>query len=461
MNCPTSREWDLLAAEALEDERAESMLAHARTCHACREQVEAARRAHIDRVRMYEAFDRDHDELREQLMATLPAEPPRQSAADRLARGWYRLGDNVMSINKTTGRRATALLVPAACIAVFAFVLLFSSGERSAFAAALERLRTASTIVCTVTMPEGIEIEGIKLYADGKMYLSEEHGCRSEMFMNGMEITRHYARTDAPMIVVQPVTRTWMELDISEIAYLEMHEQSPDAFLRSLFKLTEDSATELGVEEVDGSAAAGYRIPGEKLGLSPSRDPNVPAAFAELWVDIETRLPVLFVLSTPMRGFGTRLVMHYSDFQWDQPLEASLFEPNIPDDYTKIDVKLARPTEEALLNALQRIRDLTGGRYPTTFDSIGVLSELHSLVPKENYAQFDKLGQQGMVQLGMEIAGGSMYYMKLLRDGHEPEYFGDTVTADDADQVLFRWKLDDGSTRLIFGDLRVETLPAE
>ena len=43
MNCPTANDWALLAMEAVEGEQAESMLAHARICPACREQLEAAR----------------------------------------------------------------------------------------------------------------------------------------------------------------------------------------------------------------------------------------------------------------------------------------------------------------------------------------------------------------------------------------------------------------------------------
>jgi len=54
-----------------------------------------------------------------------------------------------------------------------------------------------------------------------------------------------------------------------------------------------------------------------------------------------------------------------------------------------------------------------------------------------------------------------MFYMKLVRDGCEPEYFGDEVTAADADQVLVRWKQDAGRMRVIYGDLHAETLPAE
>ncbi len=35
-------------------------------------------------------------------------------------------------------------------------------------------------------------------------------------------------------------------------------------------------------------------------------------------------------------------------------------------------------------------------------------------------------------------------------------YYGDSVTADDVDKVLLRWRLDDGQYRVIYGDLRIE-----
>ena len=460
MKCPDAKDWDLLAVEALQGEQAESMLAHARTCRTCRAQFEAARRDHIDRVRMYEAFDRGHDMLREQLMAALPDEAPRRFGADRLARGWARLGGYVMSLNTTTGRRAIAVLAPAACILI-AVAIFLPPGQKSAFAAAIEHLERARTIVCRVTMPEGLKLHGMQFSAQGQLHMSDEYGSHSEMSMNGAVMIRQYAPVTGPMLLIQPMTRTYMEVDASELGFAGMTEQSPDAFVRALFTLTDDAATELGTDTVEEREVIGYRIPGEKLGFPPPRDPEAEEAYAELWVDRETRLPARFLVSMPILAQDTTLKMAYDQFEWDVPLEADLFEPDIPEDYVKLEARLARPTEAALMNALQRIRGLTGGRYPTSFDSISVLAELHPMITKAGMKQLDELGQTGIIELGMEISGGAMYYMKLVRDGHEPEYFGDTVTADDADQVLLRWKLDDGQTRVIYGDLRVETLPAE
>jgi hypothetical protein len=48
----------------------------------------------------------------------------------------------------------------------------------------------------------------------------------------------------------------------------------------------------------------------------------------------------------------------------------------------------------------------------------------------------------------------------MLKAGVEVEYFGGSVTARDFDKVLMRWRLDDGRYRVIYGDLRAETIDA-
>jgi len=43
-------------------------------------------------------------------------------------------------------------------------------------------------------------------------------------------------------------------------------------------------------------------------------------------------------------------------------------------------------------------------------------------------------------------------------NGITPAYYGKTVNPADKDKVLFRWRLDSGEYRVIFGDLRHETV---
>lgn len=459
MKCPPAGDWDLLASEALEADQAQPLLAHARTCSACRACFEAARRAHIDRVRTYEAFDQKHDELREQLMAALPDELPRRSDAGGLARGWARLGDVIMSMNKSASRRATAVLVPAACV-LAAVGLLLASSEKSAFAAAIEHLRQAKTIVCRITTPDGIESQGVKMQLEGKLYISEQHGARSDVFLNDTPVAQHFAPPTGPLLLVQAPTRTYMEITPDDADEMSAAERNPDAWVQRLRGLTDEQAGTLGERTFDGHEAVGFKIPGEKLGYastgSPERD-----AYGELWVDTETRLPVRFVMSMPVPAPGERVTLVFDQFEWDVPLEADLFKPQIDESFTKLDLQLTRPTEEALLNTLKEVSDLTGGRYTSTLEPASMMVELTTMLAESSKDLVRDMDHQGMMEFGIKIIAGGQYYQKLVREGHDPEYFGGDVTAADADQILLRWKLDNGQTRVIYGDLRIETLPVE
>jgi len=64
------------------------------------------------------------------------------------------------------------------------------------------------------------------------------------------------------------------------------------------------------------------------------------------------------------------------------------------------------------------------------------------------------------MQDAMTTATAILFYKKLAKEGKEPMYYGDTVTAEDGDLVLMRWKISDDEYRVIFGDLTVENASA-
>ncbi|MFQ5807328.1 MAG: hypothetical protein ACE5I3_12845 [Phycisphaerae bacterium] len=457
MRCPSAKDWDRLAMDLLEPAEAERLLAHARSCAACREQFQAARRAHTDRVRMYEAFDRDHDELREQLLAALPDDSPRRSGAGRLVRGWYRLGDYVMSLNTTAGRRAAALLAPAACILIA--VAIFLVPDNVVFAAVLERVRQAKTIVCRV---EGNVSSGMFAVAhSGQLSISAKHGTRYDMYANGVLITTQYFPQEGPVISVTPLAKMAMRMELSEDARRDPVAGQPDAWIRQLQELTADADRELEADTIDGHEVVGFEIAGEKLGLASVSPREAVESLGRLWVDVETWLPVRYEVRMPGPEVGAQMTVVYDQFEWNVPLEPELFEPDIPEDYFVVDVQMPARNEESLLDGLRFYAELTDAGYPSDLSMARVVGELVArLMVKRSVGASDDPVFQELMQKAMTIGGGCMFYQELVRAGREPEYFGDSVTRDDADQVLLRWKLDDGRLRVIYGDLRIETLPA-
>ena len=54
-----------------------------------------------------------------------------------------------------------------------------------------------------------------------------------------------------------------------------------------------------------------------------------------------------------------------------------------------------------------------------------------------------------------------MFYGTLVDGKKEPAYYGQSVTPEDANAVLLRWKVSDSEYRVIFGDLSVRTVTTE
>jgi hypothetical protein len=365
-----------------------------------------------------------------------------------------------MSFDSSARRRAAMILAPAACI-IIAFGVLLMPGQKSAFANAIEYLRHASTIVCKISVPSGTELHGVEINAEGTMHISAEHGTHTEMYAMGMLVQHQYTPLEGPTLMVSPPARSYFELDISEFALQdETVARSPQTWLEQIKKLEVEADTELGRDVIDGEPVVGFKVDGRKLGFESPQGKDASEAAMEIWVNELTQRPARIVVHVPMPGAQKPMSVVMDQFEWDKPLDAAIFEPDIPDDYVKLDVKFRTPSEETLLYALEKIGELSGGRYTSSLQTVTTISELAEMLSDEARAEIAGKGEQGMMQTALEVASGCAYYMKLVRQGSEPEYFGKTVTADDADEVLLRWRLDDGNMRVIYGDLHVETVPA-
>ncbi|MFC1761321.1 hypothetical protein ACFL6U_04490 [Planctomycetota bacterium] len=103
-------------------------------------------------------------------------------------------------------------------------------------------------------------------------------------------------------------------------------------------RLLECEYTHLGKSKIDGIAVEGFRTTDPALMGGMMSD-----LVFTIWVDQETRLPVR---SEMEMNVGEQVHMKGSthSIQWDVSVEASLFEPKIPDDYENaaagIDIKI-------------------------------------------------------------------------------------------------------------------------
>ncbi|MBI5862903.1 MAG: hypothetical protein HZB38_00030 [Planctomycetes bacterium] len=478
MSCPEPNNWDFLAMNALDDSQAEALHAHAAVCASCRDAFLAARRAHVDRLRRYEALDTNHDRLREQLMSALPHTSP---AGHGGSGGLRRLGEFVMSLNRPTSRRIAAVLAPAACIVIAAFFLLWPNQQRSAFASAMARLRAARTIVAHF---EAYMNHSPTPLQSGTLYLSDEHGMRFEATADGepfpgvpnvMGISMTH-QPGGPIVMVNEAMKFAFRMHTTNGRLTGwsggLDQSSPDRFLDGFRKLTGEADSALGRSTLDGREVEGFEISARKLGLefpgSEASDDSSEPSRARIYVDAESHLPVRMEIEIGMTmpGLGA---MHfgavYQDFQFDQPLDPALFLPTIPDGLRVIDVNVPDPTEETLLNVLRTYAEATG-RYPISLNPSRMSAELMITLVRQGNVPVNPddpmaVLSSDLVEKSMQVAMGCAFVQQLAREDRDVEYFGDIVTPEDTGEVLLRWTLPDGSTRVIDAALNATTLAPE
>jgi len=228
----------------------------------------------------------------------------------------------------------------------------------------------------------------------------------------------------------------------------------------------------LGRSIVDGVEAEGFR----------TTDPNYESGGGfknlrldvKMWVDVKTRLPVRYekVTSADFDRNGNRMSQQYVeyDYQWDVPVDASEFEPVIPDGYTVATApKKPAPTEENAIKGLKLYADLSG-HYPKNANwtseyqwSVFEKSEIPAAkrLQEEIKGLTEDEKANRLRDALLPLHGIGIFYGSLVRNAKDPAYYGETVTPKDADKVLMRWKISDNEYRVIFGDLHVETVTTE
>jgi len=230
----------------------------------------------------------------------------------------------------------------------------------------------------------------------------------------------------------------------------------------------------MGRATIDGIEVEGFQTTDPNVSILEYSGENKVEIDVKMWVDVKTRLPVRFDETvTHFDQMGDTIIKHVHvvmhDFQWDVPLDAAEFKPVIPDDYTGLVIKYpAHITEETAIQGLKLLVELLG-KYPEDTTSV---NEVLRLAEKSETPAAMRLKEEikgltkdeisnKLVDFLMPIRGLGRFCDILEFDKKDPAYYGKTVTPKDTDKVLLRWKVSDSEYRVIYGDLRVETVTKE
>lgn len=425
--CDRTRELleKMLHAELPPDEAA-LVEEHAAGCDACRKY----RGALLEDDRLLDRMTRSMDErisrMEERVMESI------DTGKERLVR--------------SAGGRAwkIALAAAAAIVVIVGYNLIFRGGPGDVvWARVIEQVANAQDYICRIDR-EADPWDDYEVVA----YFSKEYGQKKAIYMDGKL---------AAEVFVRPGDETIHLLHHKDEAYVTIGVTSEDA--KKLTDLTSAQDLvgyfrsfeyrEIGTREVGGVEATGIEVSDPALFAG-----NFEKGTVRLWVDSSTHWPVLIEREFEADSGRVHVNETLHDFRWNPALSKKDFAFEVPEGYGTLDFGKALSGEEGAIEGLRAYAAITGGRYPSApaFDTAA--SEIRE--DRDRLMKEGRWGPDAIKQL-FRYRDFSSFYQDLIENGVEVEYRGDSVRASDYDEVLMRWKLENGRWRVIYGDLRIET----
>lgn len=358
---------------------------------------------------------------------------------------------------------------------------LWSGTQSIALADVLNRIEQVRAYMyqmnMTITMSQEIvpgQSQSRQTETQGTILFAPEYGMKTTMNMNVSidpnqsqkmkMVQEQYLQPDKKrMLMIMPNEKKYAEMELNEQILEKSRNQNNDPRMMIEQLLTCDYQ-KVGKSHINGIEVDGFQTNDPAYMGGAMGDVDVI-----LWVDSETRLPVQVDMDMEIAG-QMHMTGAMTDFQWDVPVDASVFDPVIPDDYTSLTgepIKMPEMDETAAIEGLRLFAGYTG-RYPEELNLMKLMAEIGDILKSDTPAgqalknsvknQDEEAMSKTMVDtmLPLQAAGG--FYALLVREKKDPVYYGDIVTPETPDLVLLRWKISDDEYRVIFGDLGVQTV---
>ncbi|MEN6423960.1 MAG: carboxypeptidase-like regulatory domain-containing protein [Phycisphaerales bacterium] len=352
------------------------------------------------------------------------------------ARVWRRTARN---------RIAGVAVAAVVLLAVLIGIPLFNGDSNNVWARAFENTRKIGNYSfrhVRIEKNDGPEGSGVAVTTEEIWSVSTEQGVRIEGHANGQRDpagTTYILYDSNEIIKVCPATR--------EIERWPGHGSLRMGTPREMtLWLLEGDYVELGSRTVDGRVLVG--IENRRNSGSPPGHDDVEGWRQEIWFDKGTKLPAIIQVSFRSKSTGVFHEVLTDEFRYDVEFAPGLFTPGIPEGYTP-----------AGINGLRLSAELAGGKYPSYLSMEAVERELGGRTQVEEAIRttMPPSGKYGYESIERAVN----YFSRAVRSVHDSAYYGDRVTAADANQVLMYWGDPCQPCEVVWGDLRMETLSRE
>ena len=264
---------------------------------------------------------------------------------------------------------------------------------------------------------------------------------------------------EGTLVSMIPDAKKYVKMKLTGELLDKMKKESGDP--RAMLKqMMEYEYTKLGRDTIDGITVEGIEVTDPAMGAG-----MFDTIVARLWCDVKTDLPVLMTMKGSASNGEMVLDITLDDFTWDVEIDPAELVPDIPEDYellAEAEVGGGGKDGEDLVESLEFFSETAGGRYPSSLTGMTVVKEFGEALRAKFAGQKPSDEQMKKVMgkvVTLQMVG--MSYSAMVKDGNEPAYYGDKVTAEFPHAVLVRWKMADDTYRVIFGDLSIEDVTLE
>jgi outer membrane lipoprotein-sorting protein len=167
-------------------------------------------------------------------------------------------------------------------------------------------------------------------------YYSRSDGYRTDVFDGNNLLSITYVLPGEKRVVnITPAKQT---CNISQILKRSEEPNEPEDVITNIKQTIEtcidENAKSLGTRDINGIEAEGFEIEGPNgMNIVDSRGVPINKSYTRIWIDVKTELPVMIEKESSTADGASRVQMTWK-FEWNVDLDKSIFEPNIPKDYT-------------------------------------------------------------------------------------------------------------------------------
>ena len=451
MNCVECKEFLIAYIERLLGERQQQAItAHLKGCSACRAELKELIDIHNRLARNGKALAQV--DIEDDVMAKInQIRNARSEAATAATSG--------LALRRKTMKSPILRLAAAAVIIIAVTLAFLLPGSRGvAIAEVLERVEQIKTFAYRMKMDmekmpvaETGQIKNLEMNA----VVAKDIGMRMDAYIEGKLISQTYVLLSEETIYsVICEEKKYMRINLTDEILEKMQKDNGDP--RAWLEEFEDNeCTQLGESIIDGIKVKGVE----------SRDPNIAEgmlgdAVARIWVDTEDELPVRFEIELFSKDGDKMMEMVIYDFQWDIEIPETELALNIPEDYEMLAEVDLSASEENLVEGLGFFAELSGGRYPSDLSVMKVSQELQEVLLTTG-EMLNREPSKEEIQKLVNLQMGATAFSAMRSEGKDPAYYGDRVTTEFPHAVLMRWKDDDGTYRVFFGDLSARNVTRE